>query len=155
LYPLFKYQVRGTPIPLTSTSQTFSSFVTSCEWSVHLNHNITKGEFGYDLLFWSATETIVKIEFILKEGTQETIMASKDLTISYISYTSAVQHHLEIDTNPLDGTNPKSGIDGATKKKIQHPPSLNPYNSSLELVRVWGVLKRQEVTRTSCLICSQ
>jgi hypothetical protein len=102
------------------TNYIYPSGVTSCEWSVHLNHNITKGEFGYDLLFWSPTETIVKIEFILEEGSQETILASKNLTIPYISDSSAVQHHVEIDTNPLEGTNPKSGKDGELILRISY-----------------------------------
>ena len=48
------------------TNYIYPSGLTFCEWSVHLNHNISKGEFGYDLLFWSPTQTTVKIEFILK-----------------------------------------------------------------------------------------
>ena len=98
----------------------YPSGVTSCEWSVHLTHNISRGEFGYDLLFWSATQTMVRIDFILKEGTQETVLASKDLSIQYISDQTAIHHHVELETNPLTGTNPESGKDGELIFRITH-----------------------------------
>lgn len=94
------------------TNYIYPTGPTSCQWSVHLNHNITKDAYGYDLLFWSATDAAVKIEFILLKSSQETLLASKQLDIIYINETTAYQHHVELDTNPLKGINPRSGKDG-------------------------------------------
>jgi len=41
------------------------------------------------------------------------------LTIA-LSDTSAIQHHVEIETNPLKGINPKSGKDGELILRITH-----------------------------------
>jgi hypothetical protein len=84
---------------------------TSCEWNVHLTHNITKDAFGYDLLFWTASPARVRIDFILMKGTVATVLATKELDIEYINETTGIQHLAEIETDPLKGINPKSGKD--------------------------------------------
>jgi hypothetical protein len=94
------------------TNFVYPSSVTSCEWSIHLNNNITKGEFGYDLIFWSETQTSVEVEFILKEDDVETVLASKEMVIPFHGETIAVSHTAEIENHPLDGENPLSGKGG-------------------------------------------
>jgi hypothetical protein len=102
------------------TNYIYPSSTTSCQWSTYLDHNITKGEFGYDLIFWSASETKARIEFILKEGDTEQVLASKELTIPYINETTGVQCQNDISTNPLEGINPKSGKNGELIFRITH-----------------------------------
>jgi hypothetical protein len=84
----------------------------SCQWNKYLDKNITKGEYGYDLIFWTASECKAEIEFILKMDDQEQVLASKMLTIPYINDSTAFQNHNDISTNPLEGINPKSGKNG-------------------------------------------
>lgn len=93
---------------------------TSCQWSKFLDHNITNGEYGCDLLFWSASETKAKIEFILKEDGEEQVLASKELTISYYDESTCVSIQNDISTNPLEGINPKSGKNGELIFRITH-----------------------------------
>jgi hypothetical protein len=102
------------------TNLIYPTDVTSCEWSIHLNHNISKGEFGYDLLFWSASPARVRIDFILSKGGVETVLASKELDIQYIDETTGIQCHVDLVTNPFKGTNPKSGKDGELIFRITH-----------------------------------
>jgi hypothetical protein len=99
---------------------------TSCEWSVHLNHNITRDAFGYDLLFWSASQSRVRIDYILLKGTVETVLASKELDIEYINETTGIQRNVEIKTNPLKGINPKSGKDSELILRITHISGTDP-----------------------------
>jgi len=83
----------------------------SCEWSLHLNHNISKDEYGYDILFWSASQSMVRIDFILLKGTQETILASDILDVPYVNDSTAIQCKTELLIDPLKGINPKTGKD--------------------------------------------
>ena len=109
------------------TNYLYPTSVTTCEWSVHLIHNITGGEFGYDLIFWSETETSVKVEFILKEDGEETVLASKDMQIPFHGETIAVSHTIDIDgTNPLVGDNPGSGKDGELILRMTYLTGTDP-----------------------------
>lgn len=108
------------------TNYIYPTGTTSCQWSVHLNHNITKDAYGYDLLFFSATDAVVKIEFILLESSQETLLASKELNVLYINETTAFQHHVELETNPLKGINPRSGKDGELIFRITQISGADP-----------------------------
>jgi hypothetical protein len=83
----------------------------TCEWSTHLTHNITKGDYGYDLIFWSASASSLKVEYILSNGTNETVILSKILDISYINDSTAIEHKNDISLDPLIGTNPNKGKD--------------------------------------------
>ncbi|MCK5137339.1 MAG: hypothetical protein KAR19_16265 [Bacteroidales bacterium] len=102
------------------TNFLYSSTNTSCQWTKFLDQNITKGEFGYDLIFWSASDCKAEIEFILKEDGQEQVLASKMLTIPYINDSTALQSQNDIGTNPLEGINPKSGKNGELIFRITH-----------------------------------
>lgn len=102
------------------TNYIYSSSATSCQWSTYLDHNITKGEFGYDLVFWSAAEAKARIDFILKEDGTEQVLASKELNIPYYDETTGIHCHNDISTNPLEGINPKSGKNGELIFQITH-----------------------------------
>lgn len=102
------------------TNHIYPTTTTSCQWSKFLNHNITKGEFGYDLIFWAASECKAEIEFILKEDGQEQVLATKIITIPYINDSTAVQSNVDISTNPLEGINPLSGKNGELIFRITH-----------------------------------
>ena len=102
------------------TNYIYPESTSSTQWNIFLDNNITKGEFGYDLIFWSEAETTAIIEFILKEDGQETVLASKELTITYIDETTAIHHHNDISTSALEGTNPMSGKNGELIFRITH-----------------------------------
>lgn len=102
------------------TNHIYPTTTISCQWSTFLDHNITKGEFAYDLIFWAASECKAEIEFILKEDGQEQVLATKTITIPYISDSTAVQSHIDISNNPLEGINPKSGKNGELIFRITH-----------------------------------
>ena len=108
------------------TNYIYPTSTTSCQWSRHLEHNITKGEFGYDLIFWTATDCKAEIEFILKEDGVEQVLASRNLDIPHISETSALQCNVDISTNPLEGINPKSGKNGELIFRITHIEGDDP-----------------------------
>lgn len=94
--------------------------VTTCEWSIFSNNNITKNQYGYDLVFWSASQAKVKIEFILDDGISETVIASKEQDIPYIDDSTGIHCHADIQTRPLLGTNPASGKGNYLVFRITH-----------------------------------
>lgn len=95
-----------------ATNYLYPNSNTSCQWSKYLDKNITNGEYGYDMIFWTAAECKAEIEFILKMDGQEQVLASKVLTIPYINDSTAIQRINDISSNPLEGINPKSGKNG-------------------------------------------
>jgi hypothetical protein len=103
-----------------------TSPVNTCEWSVYLNKNIVKGEFGCNLIFWSATNTALRVEFILKDGDNETVLLSKDLTVNYIDNYTAVQYNNDAETNPLTGINPKDGKNQYLIIRMTHISGTDP-----------------------------
>ena len=78
-------------------------------WSVYLDKNVVKGEFGCNLIFWAASECQVKFEILLEKDDQETVLYTKNLTIHYHDEYTAAQFFNDAEVNPLAGTNPKSG----------------------------------------------
>ena len=102
------------------TNYVYSSGLTTCEWTVHLNHNITKDEFGYNLIFWSEKAASITVEFILKEDDIETVLLTKEMSIPFQGETVAVSHTSDIETAPQIGINPKSGKDGDLILRMTH-----------------------------------
>lgn len=100
--------------------------VQSTSWSVYLDKNIVKGEFGCDLIFWAATECQVRVEFILNDDGQETVLLSKDLTISYIDDYTAIRYNKKAETDPMIGSNPKAGKNSYLVLKITHISGTDP-----------------------------
>jgi hypothetical protein len=98
----------------------------SCSWSVYLNKNIVKGEYGCNLIFWAASECQVRMEFILNDDGQESVLLSKDLTITYISESMAIQYNHDAETNPISGTNPKKGKNIYLVLRITHISGTDP-----------------------------
>lgn len=98
---------------------------TTCEWSIFNNNNITKNQYGYDLVFWSASQARVKIEFIIDDGTSETVIASKELDIPYIDDSTGIHCHADIQIRPLLGTNPASGKGNYLTFRITHISGAN------------------------------
>ena len=100
--------------------------VNSCSWRVYLNKNITKGEFGCDLIFWAATDCQVRMEFILDNDGQETVLLSKDLDVNYISDTMAIQYHKDAETDPIIGSNPAAGKNLYLILRLTHISGTDP-----------------------------
>ena len=98
----------------------------ACSWSVYLDRNIVKGEFGCNLIFWAATQCQVRIDIILKEGSQETVLATHDLTVNYINDNTAIQYSKDAETSPIQGTNPKAGKNNYLLLKITHISGTDP-----------------------------
>ena len=98
----------------------------SCSWSVYLDKNITKGEFGCNLIFWAATDCKVRMELILDDDGQETVLVSKDLDINYISDTMAIQYSNDAETNPMIGSNPKAGKNLYLILRLTHISGTDP-----------------------------
>ena len=98
----------------------------SCSWSIYLNKNIVKGEFGCNLIFWAATTCQVRIEIILKLGDIETVLATKDLTVNYIDDYTAIQYNKEAETDPIIGSNPKDGKNHYLMLRITHISGTDP-----------------------------
>jgi len=83
---------------------------TTCSWKTQLNWNIISAKYGCDLLFHSASDAKVKIEFILEHDNTETILAQSEFDIAYINETTANGILFEADSdNAISGTNPLSG----------------------------------------------
>lgn len=98
----------------------------SCSWSVYLDKNIVKGEFGCNLIFWAETDCKVRMELILDDDGQETVLVSKDIDVNYISDTTAIQYKKDAKTNPMIGSNPKAGKNLFLILRLTYISGTNP-----------------------------
>ncbi len=99
----------------------------SVSWSTYLDRNIVRGQFGCDLLFWAPSECQVRIDFILKEGDQETeVLATTNMTIPYINDQTAIELNKNAEADPILGTNLKSGKNDYLVLRITHISGTDP-----------------------------
>lgn len=98
----------------------------SCSWSTYLDRNIVKGQFGCDLIFWAPSECQVRIDIILKEGDQETVLATYDMTVPYINDQTGIQYKKDAEADPMLGTNPKAGKNDYLMLRITHISGTDP-----------------------------
>jgi len=99
---------------------------TSCSWSTYLDKNIVRGQYGCDLIFWAPSECQVRIDIILKEGTKETVLATTNMTISYINDQTAIELKKDAEADPILGTNPKGGKNDYLILRITHISGTDP-----------------------------
>jgi hypothetical protein len=98
----------------------------SVSWSTYLDRNIVRGQFGCDLVFWAQTECQIRIDIILKEGTQETVLATYDLTVRYIDDETAIGFKNDAEANPWVGINPKGGKNDYLVLRFTHISGTDP-----------------------------
>ncbi|NQU27197.1 MAG: hypothetical protein HQ528_02795 [Candidatus Marinimicrobia bacterium] len=92
-----------------------------------MDWNITNSKYGCDLIFWSQSDAHVRIDYIIDDDGTETILASKDCDIRYISETTGIQIKCDItEDNAILGDNPKSGKNGDLIFRITHISGTNP-----------------------------
>jgi len=123
--------LRSTPGPVGAWYYIYNSIYpdgqpTSKSWSTYLDRNIVKGQFGCDLLFWAASECQVRIDIILKDGDQESVLATYDMTVPFINDSTGIQYKKDAEANPLLGTNPKDGKNDYLMLRITHISGADP-----------------------------
>lgn len=100
--------------------------INSISWDVYLEKNIVKGYVGCDLIFYTDSDCKVRLDFILKDGSDETIIVTKDVEIPHISETAAFQYNKDPASSPLEGTNPMAGRNKYLILRITHISGSDP-----------------------------
>ena len=103
-----------------------TSPINTVSWSTYLDRNIVRGQFGCDLIFWAPSECKVRIDIILKEGDEETVLATYDMTVTYISDETGIELKRDAEANPLLGTNPKEGKNDYLLLRFTHISGTDP-----------------------------
>jgi hypothetical protein len=98
----------------------------STSWLTYLEKNIVKGYVGCDLIFYADSDCEVRLDFILKDGSDETIMVTKDVEILHFDENTAFQYNRDAGTSPLEGINPMSGRNKYLILKITHISGSDP-----------------------------
>ncbi|MDZ7739208.1 MAG: hypothetical protein U5K32_09130 [Bacteroidales bacterium] len=102
------------------------SQLNSVSWDVYLEKNIVKGYVGCDLTFYTDSDCEVRLDFILKDGSDETVMVTKDVTIPHINDSTGVQIKRDPALSPLDGVNPMSGRNKYLIFRVTHISGSDP-----------------------------
>ncbi len=125
LYLNDKRYLRTAPGPsdgwLYITNFIYPTGTTSSSWQTFLTRDISGITYGYDLIFWSSSPTSAKIEFVLVHEGEETILASRNLNIPYISDQTAVRHN-----ETIEGDNPLGGNEDILLFRIEHVSGSDP-----------------------------
>ncbi|MFO7850831.1 MAG: hypothetical protein R6U58_07885 [Bacteroidales bacterium] len=98
----------------------------SISWDVYLEKNIVKGYVGCDLIFYTDSDCEVRLDFLLKDGSDETIIVTKDVEVPYINDSTAFQYNKDPGLSPLEGTNPMSGRNKYLILRITHISGSDP-----------------------------
>ncbi len=98
----------------------------SVSWDIYLERNIVKGIVGCDLTFYTDSDCEVRLDLILKDGSDETLIVTENVEIPHINETTACQIKQDPAQSPLEGTNPMSGRNKYLILKISHISGTDP-----------------------------
>ncbi|MCF8223357.1 MAG: hypothetical protein K9J25_09430 [Bacteroidales bacterium] len=102
------------------------SQVNSISWDVYLEKNIVKGYVGCDLIFYTDSDCEVRLDFILKDGSDETIFITQNVEIPHINETTAFEYERDPAESPLEGSNPMAGRNQYLILRITHISGSDP-----------------------------
>ncbi|HDR89511.1 MAG TPA: hypothetical protein ENN63_07805 [Bacteroidetes bacterium] len=98
----------------------------STSWITYLEKNIVKGYVGCDIIFYTDSDCEVRLDFILKDGSDETIVVTEEVEVPHINESTAFQYKRDAGTSPLEGINPMSGRNKYLILRITHISGTDP-----------------------------